>query len=52
MVDASDLTVTKGEVVDLTGDVAMAMKDHQLVMACYNKRRFKSNISRDHIAED
>jgi len=46
---ASDLDVVAGEVVVLTGDVAMAMKDHQLVMATLIKEDLKATISRDHI---
>ena len=45
---ASDLDVTAGEVVILTGDVAMAMKDHQSVMAAIIKEDLKATISRDH----
>ena len=46
---ASDLEVVAGEVVVLTGDVAMAMKDHQFVMAAIIKEDLKATISRDHI---
>jgi len=48
---ASDLTVTKGEIVALTGDVALAMKDHQLVMAAVVKEHLKADISRDHVQD-
>jgi len=48
---ASDLEVLSGEVVVLTGDVAMAMKDHQLVMAAIIKEDLKATIARDHIED-
>ena len=46
--NASDLTVTKGEVVVLTGDIALGMKDHQLVMASIIKEDLKTTISREY----
>ena len=48
---AADLDVVAGEVVILTGDVAMAMKDHQLVMAAIIKEDLKATIARDHIED-
>jgi hypothetical protein len=48
---AADLDVVAGEVVILTGDVAMAMKDHQLVMASIIKEDLKATIARDHIED-
>jgi len=48
---ATDLEVKQGEVVALTGDVALAMKDHQLVMASVVKEDLKATIARDHIED-
>ena len=49
--DSSDKnsTVKAGEMVVLTGDVAGAFEDHQVVMESINKEFLKAEIARDHV---